>query len=192
MQMQMQVPDGLIIPVPYCFASCVVCVQLLAGQYGEGSNESERVGGTRRRTSSPSQARSDESFFSFSRSSECPPSLVSTFSHRTVLSRSFLPRQSTVQVQVQVQGQGSRAGALCLASILSFLVFFFLVTIVTAAIPAARAHRRLLSASRCVPSAFALIAAVISGWTHSAMLPITCYGRTARQRWVQTPVQAVP
>lgn len=57
--------------------------------------------------SSPSQSRSDESFFlslSLSRPSACPFSPVSRSFPPHLLSRSFLPRQSTVQVHVQDRG----------------------------------------------------------------------------------------
>lgn len=159
---------------------CAVLTGRTVSKYGEGGNESERVWWTRRRTSSPSQSRSEVSFFlSLSRSSACPSTPVSRSFPPHFLSRSFL---SLGKAQSRSR---SRAGALCLASSLPFLVFFGRHRYCCH--PCCSSSSALLSASWCVPSAFVLIAVVISGWTHSAMcamLPITCYGRTARQSWV--------
>ena len=72
----------------------------------------------------------------------------------------------------------------------SLVIFFFFLSFFFPGHPRYCCHpccsssSTLLPASLCVPSAFALIAAVISGRTHIAMLPTTCYGRTARQSWV--------
>lgn len=133
-----------------------------------------------RRTSSPSQSRNEESFFFSLGLLRVRPVQFLALSHRTFC----LALSSLGKAQSKSRSR-SRAGALCLASSLPFLVFFGRHRYCCH--PCCSSSSALLSASWCVLSAFALIAAVISGWTHSAMcamLPITCYGRTARQSWV--------
>lgn len=122
------------------------------------------------------------------RPSACPSTPVSRSFPPHLWSRSFLPRQSTVQVHVPGQGRFALAWA--------SPSWFFLVAIVTAVIPAARAHRRCCPPRGVCASAFELISAVISGWTHSSkcvqcyQLPVTV-GRLGRAGYCP-PVQAVP
>lgn len=166
-QMGRLFPFGSLLLAVWC-----VCLLLLAGGYGEGGNESERVWGTRRRTCSPSQSGSEESFFSLSAFCESVQPVQFLLSHRSFLSRSFLPRQSTVQVQVQ--GRGALSG---FDARLPAWFFFFWSPFDTATIPAPPpSPSALLSAivEVCL-SAFALISAVISGWTQCNVCHATNY-----------------
>lgn len=142
---------------------CCAVLCLLTGRYGESGNESERVWRTRRRMSSPSQSRSDESFFlslplSLGLLRVRPVQFLALF-HRTFCLALF----SLGKAQSRSM---SRTGALCLLRLSPS--WFFLVAFVTAAIPAARAHRRCCPPRGVCASAFVLITAVISGWAHSS------------------------
>lgn len=101
---------------------CCAVLCLLTGRYGESGNESERVWRTRRRMSSPSQSRSDESFFlSLSLSLGLlrvrPLQFLALF-HRTFCLALF----SLGKAQSRSM---SRTGALCLLRLFPFLVFFW-------------------------------------------------------------------
>lgn len=200
MQMQMQVPEWADYSRPSTAAEWCGCAVLClrSGRYGESGKMNQSVfggqGGERPVRVSPGATRAFSSLcVSVQSSFSCFPTapFVSLFAPSA--------KHSPGPGPVPGQGLFVWVSGIDLSPSWSFFSFF-LVAIVTAAIPAARAcctsSSALLSASRCVLSAFALISAVISGLgpivqcAQCYQLPAT--GGTARQSWVLPLSRLVP